>query len=906
VEHGWEQRSVPPDTAVPFARVDLSHVPADGQQAALEQAAAEWQTTLDITNGPLARVVHFELAPGRASRVLVIVHHLAVDGISWRILLEDLQQAYLAQSTGSGAALPSTSSSFADWAESLARHADSQSLAREIDYWDADAAETPSSLPVDVARPASENTEASAKVVTTALTVEETRRLLHDVPAAYRTQINDALLAALTDTISSWTGDDAILLDLEGHGRELAGDDLDMSRTVGWFTAVFPLRLDRRGRSDTGDLLKSVKEQLRAVPNHGMGYGVLRYCSGDEAVRQRLSGLPRPQMIFNYLGQFGQLLPKSSLFRLANESIGPTHDPRGERRYLLDVRAGVYADRLEIDWTYSTNVHTQATIDALAQRYLDRLRTLIDHCRSPHAGAYTPSDFPLAGLDRRELDELLSGATGVEDVYPLAPLQGGMLFHALHASGATSYCMQVTCTLDGALDIDAFENAWRDVMQRHAALRTSFPIGHGRDGLQIVWRSAELPFHVEDWRLVREVERSTRLDTFRAEDRQRAFDLSRPPLFRLALLRVADERYECIWTYHHLILDGWSAYTVLKEVFATYSFLRGMSTDRPLPARPYSDYIAALGANDLAGAESFWRHSLRGFTKPTSLEPGDGSMGLASNGGGEQASGTYGEGRLSFTPEDSAALEQLARAHRLTMNSLAHGAWSLVLNHLDGSGDVMFGATVTGRPPELTGVESMVGVFINTLPVRVRIRHDMPLSEWLAGLQREQAERHPFEHTPLSKIQEWSELSGRRSLFESILVFENFPIDFSLHQRHGGLNISNVRSSIDEHYPIIVVVEPSPCLSIHIKYDRARLAPGTIAELLKGFESVLRSALADIHAPVQEVEADVRRTLAEDRGGVHRERQDSNRRKLSSMRGATRSQPLGEPTSQVSDGADDP
>lgn len=614
-----------------------------------------------------------------------------------------------------------------------------------------------------------------------------------------------------------------------------------------------------------------------------MGYGVLRYCSSDAAVQQRLRRLPRPQMIFNYLGQFGQLLPKASLFRLAGESIGPTHDPRGERRYLLDVRAGVFADRLEVDWTYSTHVHTRATIDALARAYIERLRALIDHCTAPGAAAYTPSDFPLARLDQRELDELLSGATGVEDVYPLAPLQGGMLFHALHASGATAYRMQVTCTLDGALDTDAFRRAWRDVVQRHAALRTSFPVDHGRDGLQIVWRSAELPLRVEDLRLMREGEQSARLDSLRAEYRQRAFDLSRPPLFRLALLRVADERYECIWTYHHLILDGWSAYTVLRDVFATYAFLRGLSTERPLSARPYSDYIATLGTKDLGGAETFWRLSLRGFTKPTSLGSNAGGLDLAPS-ADVQASATYGEGRLSFTPEDSAALEQLARAQRLTMNSLAHGAWALVLNHADGSGDVMFGATVTGRPPELTGVEGMVGVFINTLPVRVRIRHDAPFSEWLAGLQQEQVRRHPFEHTPLSRIQEWSELSGRRSLFESILVFENFPVDFSLHRRHGGLEISNVRSSIDEHYPIIVVVEPSLQLSINIKYDLSRFDAARITELLKSFESVLRSALADIHASVREIDAHMRRTLAEYRGGVHRERQNSNRRKLRNTR----------------------
>jgi hypothetical protein len=429
----------------------------------------------------------------------------------------------------------------------------------------------------------------------------------------------------------------------------------------------------------------------------------------------------------------------------------------------------------------------------------------------------------------------------------------------------------------------AFENAWQHVVRRHPILRTAFPSDHVSEGVQIVHRDVDAKISSQDWRDLSSDQRATELARFREADRTRAFDLFSPPLFRLAIFQVGEDRYECVWTYHHLVLDGWSAYLVLKEVFASYGAFCSGEELQLAKVRPYADYIAWLHQKDLSGAEVFWRQTLRAFVRPTRLTQ-EAAAGNVPGETGEDGE-AYDEERIKLSATETTALQNFTRQHRLTMNSLVQGAWALVLNHYDRSNDVLFGATVTGRPPELAGVESMVGVFINTLPVRVQISPDEPLRSWLSKLQDQQTEQHRYEHTPLMRIQEWSELSSRVALFESIMVFENFPTDFSLRQQHGGLQILNVHSAINENYPLIIVVDPIPELSIHIKYDRSRFPGASISQMLRGVEMILRASVAHADSPVRDVENALSRFLDRDRLRTHRARKAANLRKLQNMTG---------------------
>jgi amino acid adenylation domain-containing protein/non-ribosomal peptide synthase protein (TIGR01720 family) len=406
---GWQQFNASHEGEIPFRRVDLSALAEAEQAAAIESIADEIQASLNISEGPLMRVALFDLGAGKLGRLLTVIHHLAVDGVSWRILLEDLLTVYRQLSRGETVRLPPKTSSFKQWSERLTAHAQSRTVLNELDYWLTQSERQASPLPVDFH--GGDNTRASAGVVSVALSAEETDALLHEAPEVYHTQSNDLLLAALTKTLTKWSGRTSLTLALEGHGREEIAEDLDLSRTVGWFTSIFPVALSLDGARTPGEALQSIKEQLRRIPERGIGYGLLRYLCAAEPVKERverLRAIPLPEVSFNYLGQFDQVLPPSAPFGLARESSGRLSSPAGRRRHLLEISGGVIGNQLRLDWTYSENLHSRATVEKLAQSFVAELRALVAHCQSPEAGGYTPSDFPLANLGQAQLDNVFA------------------------------------------------------------------------------------------------------------------------------------------------------------------------------------------------------------------------------------------------------------------------------------------------------------------------------------------------------------------------------------------------------------------------------------------------------------------------------------------------------------------
>jgi amino acid adenylation domain-containing protein/non-ribosomal peptide synthase protein (TIGR01720 family) len=402
--NAWRQAIVPPDATVPLERIDLSSVPDARVADAVEAAAGERQRGLDLARGPLLRAAWFDLGPERPSRLLLVIHHLAVDGLSWRILLEDLEAGLGQRGQGQPIRLPLKTTSYREWAERLREDAASGAWARQLPHWLSLERARAWRLPLD--RPDGVNSEASARKVSSGLTTEETQALLQKVPRAYRTQINEVLLAALVEALAPWTGRRSLLLNLEGHGREDVLEGVDLSRTVGWFTTDFPVALDLEGRRGPGESLAAVKDQLRSIPNQGIGYGVLRYLGADPTTAQALARLPRPEVAFNYMGQFDQTLDDASPFRLARESCGPSQAPEGPRPFPLEIYGMVSEGRFTLDWEYSANVFARSTVESLARGYERALRELIDHCLSQGAGAYSATDVVDYKWSQGDLDEI--------------------------------------------------------------------------------------------------------------------------------------------------------------------------------------------------------------------------------------------------------------------------------------------------------------------------------------------------------------------------------------------------------------------------------------------------------------------------------------------------------------------
>ncbi|WP_257168770.1 non-ribosomal peptide synthetase [Bradyrhizobium sp. SRS-191] len=840
-DSGWQQSHDASEAALRsaplFEAIDLSGLGDAVQAPALRRHAERLQASLDLAQGPVLRAALFDLGEDR-QRLLLIAHHLVVDGVSWRILLEDFGTALSASQRGEPVRLPPKTTSFRHWAERLTAHARSDAATNELNYWQSQPWHTAPRLPRDHADGA--NSASEVQLAKVALDAAETQALLQEVPEVYHTEINDLLLTALAQAFAGWTGAPQLLVGLEGHGREELFDDVDITRTVGWFTSLFPVLLDVDGASDPGAALKRVKEQLRAVPQRGVGYGMLRYLSNVD--------LPAPdiEVSFNYLGQFHGAAGGQS-FGFAAEDVGRDQHASNRRAHLIDVSAHVGKDGLELRWFYGGALFEAATIERIALRHVAALRELIVHCRTS-AGGLTPSDVPLAQLDQDTLDRVVAsvgGARAVADVYPLSPLQRGLLFHSLYEPDAAVYVISLACRLQGPLDAAAFEHAWRLVVARHQVLRTAF-VGHDLDRpQQVVLRQAGLPFVHEDWRHLSPTEQAARFAELQRSERSRSFDFAKPPLMRLSLVRTGDDDHRLLWNVHHIVLDGWSLPLLLDEVFAAYQALSRRETPVLSEVRPFKDYIGWLQRQDMARAEAHWRRRLAGFDTPS-------SFGLARPAATSHADAT--ERHAELHGELALAdLDRFARQHRLTVNTLVQGAWALLLGRYGRSEDVVFGVTVSGRPADLAGVERTVGLFINTLPLRVELPGQATVLEWLAEIQDRQSELTDHQSTALADVQRWSEVTDGTALFESIVAFENYPVEMTAVSGQQQLRISEVQPLERTNYPLTLQVTVGSALSFRLIADTTGFAADAAGRLVAHLVRLLGEIVVDPARPISAI-----------------------------------------------------
>ncbi|WP_412080833.1 non-ribosomal peptide synthase/polyketide synthase [Streptomyces sp. SCL15-4] len=799
-----------------------------------EDVTAATHAGLDLETGPLFLARLFTADDGRPARLLLVAHHLVVDGVSWRILLEDLETAYRQAAAGEPVRLPARTTSAAEWVRRL-RGLD---VTGQLAHWERTARAAADPLPVDLA---GGNTMAGVREVTVRLDRERTDALLRRVPGVYRTRVDDVLLTALGRVLADWTGRATVAVGLEGHGREdRSAEDVDLSRTVGWFTALHPVALTVPA-GDWGTALKTVKEQLRAVPGRGLGYGVLRHLLGDP----RLADAPEPGISFNYLGRFDWSADDAALVRAVPGGLGGAEAPDTERPHLLDVVARVEDDRLEITWYYGGGRHREETVAALAEGMLTALGDIVAHCARPDAGGRTPSDFPLARLDQAAVDRVAGDGRDVEDVYPLTPMQEGMLFHSLLDPAGRTYVNQVQLVLAGVTDPHALATAWQHTADANPVLRTHLVWQETAEPLQVVRHRATVPVTHHDWSARPGEDRARELDRLLAEDRERGIDLAAAPLMRLTLIRLSPDRVRLVWTFHHVLLDGWSAAQVFDEVCERYAALTSGRRPHTPERRPFADYLRWLSGRDTGRAERYWRTTLAGFQAPTEL-PRDRRP------DGAHRASSSGSVRMTLGPDVSARLRETAQRAGLTLNTVLQGAWALLLSRYGGGTDVVFGTTVSGRPAELPGVTSMVGLFINTLPTRVRVDGSRPLPEWLREIQTAQSEARRHDFVSLAQVQSWSEVPGGTALFDSLVVFENYPFDAGALSRHG-LAMEQERDLEPTNYPLSVVVAPGDTLTVNLDYDPAAFDAATVTALGESLRALLTGMAAGLNHRLAEL-----------------------------------------------------
>ncbi|KXV10795.1 hypothetical protein CR51_08605 [Caballeronia megalochromosomata] len=806
--------------AAPLQRIDARNWTAadlERDAAHQQQASERW---LAPREGRVLRAVWFDRG-ATAGLLLLTIHHLVVDGVSWRILLDDLAQAYDLATRGEPCVLPPVPTSFRRWARHLHVEAHAARRVAELDHWRWIVSAPDAALGARPLGPA--DTLASARRVSARLDAATTSRLLGSVPALFRGGVNDVLLAGYALAVAGWRGAAGpVLLDLEGHGREPGESGLDLSQTVGWFTSLHPVRIDLDGvepgaapqrPTALAALVKRVKEELRALPDNGIGYGLLRYLNAQTAAHLQDA---RAQLSFNYLGRFGGSGGAWSATSGLSLEGGDDADAPLSHAIALDAQVvdGDAGPQLHAHWTFAGGLFDETSIRELAARWFDALRGIA----RLDSGGLTPSDI-CARLTQAEIDAIEVTAPGARDILPLLPLQEGLLFHSLYdASGPDPYIAQISLSLEGQVDAVRLRAAADALLARHEALRVSIRTVSGRP-VQVIAGSVRAPWREADVSGAQDI--AGALAAVLASERERRFDLSRAPLVRFALVRTGPRRHRLVMSNHHLLLDGWSMPVVVSDLMSLYA---GEALSASFPLR---DQHAWLARQDQTAARAAWREALRELDGPTRLsqpEPGPDAQDVHTV-------------RCDLPDSLSGRLAALAQRHEATMSTILQACWAVLLARLTGREDIVFGITVSGRPAELPDIERRVGLFINTLPRRVGIDPRERWPDMFRRMQAAQADLLPHQHLGLTDI---LAQSGHSELFDSLLIVENYPMDTRrVPGATDGLAIAGIDGYDGTHYPVTLVAIPGARMTLRLDCRISRFDPEATQALMDRFVRLL-------------------------------------------------------------------
>ncbi|MFE8871634.1 condensation domain-containing protein, partial [Acetobacter persici] len=816
----WQQQVRPVEAHDVLQITDLSDA-GENWRDALRTAGERIQTSLDLEDGPIIRAGWFRL-PDASVRLLIAIHHLSVDGVSWRVLLADLQKAVEQQLAGEAPVLPDAVTPWSAWVRALSNYAREEKVRSELGWWEDYLAGTTGKLPVN---DAGDRSLSQTRTVRWKLDEPATRRLLDAAPRAYRMGVEEVLLAGLGRTLGTWAGQESVLVGLEGHGREDVLEGMDLSSTVGWFTTRYTAVIPGIGADDRQALI-GAKESVRSIPHKGFGLGLLTQL-GDGETRSRARALPQPSVSFNYLGQFDQTLRADGPLGFAGENAGASAEQRGTLKHVLDLNGMVAGGCLSFTWRYSPDVVATEVVEDLAERFGAELERLVQHCACAPLER-TASDVPLSGLTQKDLERLELTGDDVEDVYAATALQQGLLFHSQMDVG--SYVNQHVLTLRGHLDRVALRGAWNHALARHAILRTRFADRHGGVPQQVVMRHADLPWSEHDWSGLGDAAYAEQFARWMADDRRQGFDPLVAPLLRIDLFDRPDGAVDFVWTDHHALLDGWGSAELLGQVMSDYQ-ARVANRPAALPeVTPYRNYVAWLQRQ--GDALEWWREQVARRHEPATL--------TASLPAPERPeTGTFAH-RLALGEEASTHIRMAARHHGVTVNTVMQGAWALLLARYGNASQVTFGVTMSGRPAGLPGIDRMLGLFINSLPLWVDVPASMDVGAWLRNLQRLNADLREHEYSALSDVQRLAGVRGD-ALFDSLIVFENYPVDTKLRERDTGTDLAVVAGEGVEqtHYPLSVAINDSDQITVQFRRDGRRLSGEMVSALMAQYEELV-------------------------------------------------------------------
>ncbi|WP_245820003.1 condensation domain-containing protein, partial [Rhodococcoides yunnanense] len=820
----------------------------------IEQIVHVAAESLDMSRGLPVHFVWCESTSERdRGRLVIVAHHLVIDGVSWRVLSDDIARIWIAlqggDSVDAAAQDLAVVTPLKEWGSRLRTFATSPRVTGRLSYWEETLAEI-APLGVRYLDPATDRA-ANTRSLDVEVGSDTARVILDRVPQLYGGGAHDALLAALTLAVARWRQSrgahgDSTVVGLELHGRdESIVGDVDLSQTVGWFTSYFPVRLDLAGHSATevledtsliGDVLVAVKETLASVPDRGLGFGLLRWFGADS--EGALSSSPAAQIGFNYLGRFESSGDQQHDWSSAPEltGIGGVLGDELPASAAVDVNVDAIERGedlvLRATFDYVPGIVDSAAAQELADHWVSALHSIAEHARVQQNRRLTPSDVLDSSVSIEDMDRWQRDFGALTDVVPVTPLQHGIIVESQLGDGDVDlYSMQSVIELRGRLDSDRLEAAANAVLADYSNLRAAF-VTSNVDGhlVAVIPTSVTIPWRHVDIRS--EVYPNRTAADIASHERRVSFRVENPPLLRMVLVRTEESAHQLICTFHHSLLDGWSTPLFFEALFTAYS---GVMTSRPTDS--YMQFVRWLTEQDSEDALDRWARALSGYEP--SLVSGDHSQ------RGRQLPDVH---RFEIDAHVLDNLSEVLRRTGLTLNSVIQSAWAQIVMRLTGRSEVVFGATVSGRPPHIPGIESAIGLFINTVPVAVSLRPDESLSDLAQRVQQQQAELLDHHYVGLADVHR---VVGVSQLFDSLVVFESFPVDEQGVDNaidSTGLEISVVEQVDSTHYPLVLSVAPDGNLMFEMTYAPEVFSTELIHELADSMTRTVEQFVVDADA----------------------------------------------------------
>ncbi len=796
--------------------LDISELESNVRTDVVSQILTSWQDKFNLEQGPLWQMGYITGYADGSARLYFAAHHLIIDTVSWRILIDDIKRLYL------GELLGQKGSSYRQWVTAIHHYAKAHTEERY--YWQ-EASSLGQPLPKQIF---------STHAYFASFKLDEglTQQLTGIANKAYHTEINDLLLTAFGLTLSLYFGETSHRITLEGHGREEWDEALDVSRTIGWFTSMFPVTLSVK--EDLEHTLLSIKEYLRTIPNKGIGYGALRYCDSTSTIFGDL-----PQILFNYLGQFDN---SSGYWQIVLESSGQSVHPDNIHPHVLDTTALVVDGALHVSLSSYLSQNACTEISRLFEKQLVKL---IEHCTlQVHDGReiFTPSDFNYVKLSHHLLNTLQSNDSGILAVYRANSLQQGFLYHAITQPDSDAYRVQVFVDYYHALDIDVYQAAWLLAVEKYPILRTYF--NWDDDLLQVISRNGHVAVSFHD--LSERLDKAQALNQIQVEDRKVAFDLTKPTLMRVHLIRYEDDHFILLNTAHHSILDGWSLSILLDEVHHYYVDLLQGKTPKVVVDQTYlraQDYIASHQED----ANKFWDAQQQKIEYINDLNP---LFSYSASLNDIKNISCPHEVVISILDKDYRLLKELVNQEGVTLNVLLQFAWHKLIQIYTGDPQTIVGTTLSGRTIPIPGIEESVGLYINTLPLMMAWCDEGSIRDHLHLITSELSAISEYSFVELASLQ----VEGRR-LFHSLFIAENYIKSGSSDEikKHLACQVQSTIETLD--YPLaLIVYEGDERVALKLKYDGTLMTQERASQLLQQLHLILQQVsvkINDHHSSIQ-------------------------------------------------------